>query len=743
MITINPIIPAELLPSDKTINSTAWEVSTQPVFTIENYIVGRLALNTVNTTSATFDIDESKLLSKYLFVRVQFKFSDGTVSRFTDCFEYEIPDFIGFAYTSLIKIPVAEAYLKYENVNDNTITGSLFIKTDSFRDYNNMTEHAYTDWKLTRDDGNVVYQKTGHFLLNPEELYELKIPIELLEDQVSYTINCSYKGKNDAVSGELAYKFQSFLSNNYFKVIIVSDFISGRIVYFKVDPKTTQFSKVNFVVEDSNGLAVLQNLNQETVLPRLNLANNLINGETYTLKGYLTLSTGFNTPTETISTFTVKESVLYKIDNRIYPEKVGKLSSIENGINNTLSSIQLDDEIILIGNNTTRNIDKYRFINNKLTYIGKALTIEESENIGILNLNILKLYNGNIIVNYGFNTKYSRTNGNVFRLYRYNPADQSFTLLNQLRFNNMGNSTANSTSMIASPNGDVYFIPSYQYTENNEKESLLIYKIDMSTFTIGATYPLPFIAKQNVSLIPTKDKFKFLILGGSENRYEVDGQMTWKRENHETFMFDVSNDIITKTSLELYTEENGYKIDPYFYSFQGYLRADGKIALFNSSLDGPKVGIQDVFLIDTDTMTVSNLNIDIPGEDVYKSTIRLNNGGFIRISTTFNAINKVIYYPSSSNETITVPDDEYVSTLTIPVGQTVYLTSVNFGKIIIEGTSPDNTGKLVLLVKDKEYIYTYSTLVIGKTSYITPEERANFEHIVIVNSTDAKLLDTM
>ena len=59
-----------------------------------------------------------------------------------------------------------------------------------------MTEHAYTNWKLVRDDGTLVYEKTAHFLANPENLYEVEIPANLLEDEVSYTINCQYKGKN-------------------------------------------------------------------------------------------------------------------------------------------------------------------------------------------------------------------------------------------------------------------------------------------------------------------------------------------------------------------------------------------------------------------------------------------------------------------------------------------------------------------------------------------------------------------
>ncbi len=744
MITINPIIPAEFLPT-KSILATAWEVSKQPIFSIENYIVGRLALNTVNKTSATFSIDESTLLSKDLFVRVQYKFTDGTVSDFTDGFVYEIPDFIGYMYTSNIRIPKVTAYLNYVVVNESTVEGSLYLKSNAFRDFNSMTEHAYTFWKLVRDDGIVVFEKTVHFLTNPENLYEVEIPANLLEDEVSYTINCQYKGKNDAISGILNYKFQSFLSNTYFKTVVMSEFTSGRITYLKVDPKTTQFKGVNFTLEDSQGNVVIEALNQETVYPRLAVPNNLVNGEVYTLKGYLTLQNGNTTPVETIGTFLIKDSLLYLYnESLVVPDVVSSLGTIQTGINNSLSSIQMDDGIILIGNNVTKTINKYRMVDGKLVYVGVALTIEDSENIGILNLNIMKMYNGKVVINFGYNTKFATNNGNVFRVYTYNPADQSFTLLNQLRFPNMGNGTASSTSMITTPDNDIYFIPSYALDANGVRESLKIYKIKYSTFTVEKTIDLPFVAKQNVSLVPTKNVNEYLIIGGSENRYEVDGQMTWKRENQTVYKLNSSNDTVLPFGLELFDEGTGiYVIDPYYYSLQGYVRADGKVALYNSSVDGPKMKLQNVFILDTDTKVVVQHNLDVSDEDVYKSSIRLNDGSVLRISSTYTGTDKVLMYPASLGS-ITNPGIEVVTgKLVVHVGETKYLTEVNFDKIVIEGDSPTNTGTLILLVAGKEFVYNYGTIILGKTQTLTAEEKGKYSQVVVVNNSTVRITDAI
>lgn len=744
MITINPIIPAEFLPT-KSILATAWEVSKQPIFSIENYIVGRLALNTVNKTSATFSIDESTLLSKDLFVRVQFKFTDGTVSDFTDGFAYEIPDFIGYMFTSNIRIPKVTAFLNYSVVNETTVEGSLYLNSNAFRDFNNMTEHAYTFWKLVRDDGIVIFEKTAHFLTNPENLYEVDIPASLLEDEVSYTINCQYKGKNDAVSGILNYKFQSFLSNIYFKTVVMSEFTSGRITYLKVDPKTTQFKGVNFTLEDSQGNVVIEALNQETVFPKMAVPNNLINGEVYTLKGYLTLQNGNTTPIETIGTFLIKDSMLYLYnESLVVPNVVSSLGTIQTGINNSLSSIQMDDGIILIGNNVTKTINKYRMVDGKLVYVGVALTIEDSENIGILNLNIMKMYNGKVVVNFGYNTKFASNNGNVFRVYTYNSADQSFTLLNQLRFPNMGNGTASSTSMITTPNNDIYFIPSYTLDPNGVRESLKIYKIKYSTFTVEKTIDLPFVAKQNVSLVPTKNVNEYLIIGGSENRYEVDGQITWKRENQTVYTLNSSNDTVLPFGLELFDEDTGvYAIDPYYYSLQGYLRADGKVALYNSSVDGPKMKLQNVFILDTDAKVVVQHNLDVSDEDVYKSSIRLNDGSVIRISSTYTGTDKVLMYPTTLGS-ITNPGIEVVTgKLVVHVGETKYLTEVNFDKIVIEGDSPTNTGTLILLIAGKEFVYNYGTIILGKTQTLTAEEKGKYSQVVVVNNSTVRITDAI
>ena len=124
--------------------------------------------------------------------------------------------------------------------------------------------------------------------------------------------------------------------------------------------------------------------------------------------------------------------------------------------------------------------------------------------------------------------------------------------------------------------------------------------------------------------------------------------MTWKRENQTVYTLNSSNDTVLPFGLELFDEGTGvYAIDPYYYSLQGYLRADGKVALYNSSVDGPKMKLQNVFILDTDTKVIVQHNLDVSDEDVYKSSIRLNDGSVLRISSTYTGTDKVLIYPTT------------------------------------------------------------------------------------------------
>lgn len=740
---ITPVIPENLLPG-QTIKATAWEISKQPVFDIGNYILGRMPFNILNKTSVSMDIDTTNLLSPYVYVRVQYQFMDDSISDFTQPFLFEIEEFIGVTNTSIIKIPKISVNLDYQVV-DEEMVGHLILSGDEFRDYKEITTHAETIWSIVKDSGEIIHQVTANYVTSPENLRNLTLPLTVLNDADSYSINVTYVGTNAIPSGILAYKLQTYIRNKYFDARIIGEMIAGKYIYMSILPKTTKYSKISLqLVDDLNGNILSSLPDQKTLYPRLlipkkdtadlSIANN---GKNYRLEGKLTLTNGVITPIEIISNSGVIANMENVIDlNAIYQEKYSYAGTINTGINNIQCSVQLDDGSILIGDNVAKTISRYKFVAERLIKIDTPIVLDDSENIGPLYLNIVKRNDGTIVVNYGANTKYVKTHSNVFRLYRFNPANKSFTLLNQMRLTGMGYATSMTASMIVNPSDDIYFIPAYTVDAEEDKQPLQIYKINGTTWTINKTIPLPFSAKQNVSLIPTKEENSFLILGGSENKYEVQDRMVWKREHDVIYTFDAVSENISPTSLSMAA------VDQYASMLQGFLRKDGKVILFNASDTGLQKYNHDVYLIDTTDWTIEHIANDLPDDFLYRSTIKMIDGGFIRISTTMNATNYVYHYPIGASASITNP--LYGTTeliITVAVGETKYFNATDFEKVVIEGTSIVDTGKAVVLVDATEVTYDYRTLLIGKDVTIGRLEHDSYENIVVYNNAMLTIID--
>ena len=133
----------------------------------------------------------------------------------------------------------------------------------------------------------------------------------------------------------------------------------------------------------------------------------------------------------------------------------------------------------------------------------------------------------------------------------------------------------------------------------------------------------------------------------------------------------------------------------------------------------------------------------VSDEDVYKSSIRLNDGSVIRISSSYTGTDKVLMYPASL-ESIVNPGIEVVTgKLVVHVGETKYLTEVNFEKLVVEGDSPTNTGTLILLIAGKEFTYNYGTIILGKTQTLSAEEKGKYSQVVVVNNTTVRITDAI
>ena len=744
MLTIP--IHVEDTPSDiNTVVATSWELAIYPDFKVENYIIGRMLESIVNRVELNMAIDENKLVNKNIYYRCKYHYADRKPTEWTKFKVFTLTGEVLPNITSVIEMPKAESWVEYADI-DNILTGTFHIKTSAFRDYSGNSTHHKTLCTVTNTIGSVLYTEEAikTSALEVGNLYMFSIPVSTFEDQDMYTINITYVGSNGIHSGVLNHKYESYLVedavnhvSDYVTGNKITNVVSGRAAYFKIAPKTMQLQSINMHLKDAEtDTIVTENLNQETIYPKLNIPTYVDTGKVYDIMTSLNLKDGGTTVPVKLISMTIADNDLRVIDvNATYKDQYSYMGSVTNPGLSTQSTEQLDDGHILIANTSTKSIDMYAIVNEELVFVKQAIKLPAYENVAMVNVNIIKMYNGKILVNYNADNKALLGQKLVFNLYDYNAGNLTFTLANQVKVNNFGDSTSYSSSLFAAPNGDVYFIPAISYT-GNERTLLKMHKLDANTFQTSVVGSLPFDAIRHVSIVPTASKTKFLVLNGSENEFIVDGKTSWKRENNSVFEFDTGTHLYNDLSIDMSV------LPQAMYNVQSYLRKDGKILIFNSSRSGTTVDDQNTALIDLDTKTVTLLNNDLPDNMIYRSTVVLNNGEFIRIVSNPEATHSVYRYVGDSLNTVVTPIVENRNAdLIVPAGQTVEIDNMsNYGKIVIQGTSMENTGKLVSTDKGLPGEFYYNTLIISDDVVLDSSEYNHYERIIVINSADAKFM---
>jgi len=741
-------IPIQELPSNiADVVATSWEIAIYPDFKVENYIIGRMLESTVNRTELNMAIDENKLVNKNIYYRYKFHYADNSTSGWVDYKVFVLTDVVLPNITSIIEMPSAKSSVVYRE-EDGLLKGYLCIETSPYRDFSNSSTHHKTLCTVTNHIGTVLFSEEAIKTQTIEQgnLKYFEIPVETFADNTMYTINVTYVGSNGIQSGVLNHKFESYLVDDAINQI--SDYVSGekitsiaegKVAYFKVVPKTTQFASVNMHLRDSETeVIVSENLSQETIYPKLNIPNTIDNNKVYNIMSSVNLKDGTTTTPVNIVSMVIEDNVLRIVDvDATYKDMYSYMGSINNAGLSVQSTEQLDDGHILVANTNTKSIDMYTIVNEQLQFVKVGIQLPAYEEVAMVNVNIVKMYNGKILVNYGAYNKNLHGQEQVFNLYDYNAGNQTFGLVNQTRLENVGDSTGYSSSLFVAPSNDVYFIPAVDYTVDNQRDLLKLWKIDHNSFLPSIVNNLPFNAIRHVSMAPTANPSKFIIFNGSANEFVVDGRTVWKRENNKVYSYDVTTGLFTDLQIDM----SGLPQE--MYNVQGYLRRDGKILLFNSSKSGTTIDDQNTALIDIDAKTVSLLNNDLPDNMIYRSTIVLNNGEFIRIVSNPEFTHSVYRYVGDSLETIVAPIVENRNTdLLVPAGETVTVDNLSlYGKIVIQGTNMTDTGTLISTDKGLPGEFYYNTLIISGDTVLSSSEYNSYENVIIINDANVQMLD--
>lgn len=720
------VVPEDIVPpSGGTHVATSWQVALYPDFRNDYFKIADSLVDLANLTSYEGMVDV--LNDDKVYYRYKLHFNDGSVSEWSKVYSYlMVPNHL-YRETNVIKTPKVIAVTDYTN----NIDGELVITSDKFHVYLGNGTHISTSWIILDDLQNEIYAN----LEDTINLTNLKIPLSLLEDDKLYTVLVKYHDGANIASDYGKFVFNSFIvKGNYYQVTPVNEFILNSELFFNLNLFTTEFKGVDILIKDLEGNIVASNTHQRTITPSV-VTSGLLLDTTYEVVSRLKFRDNTFTSHQLIFSKAVKDNLLFETDSvTTYLNKYDFIQELMTSGSTVQSSQQLYDGSILLTTNKSNIISLYKIVNGILTKQKDVISLPVEDNIGIPYINILPLYNGNVVINYGTNTNSLDNQKSVFKLFKYNPITMEFTELNSIIREYEWLSTAVSSSAFVDPSNNIYYVPAVEADTDGKLIPLSMYKLNTTTFEVTKVNDLPFTALKHVSLTPLS-KTTFLVYGGSVSSTIVNLKTVWNRDNNNFYLYDTTTNTMTEVG------SFDASIDTSYSNFQGYLRRDGKVAMFNSVTSGDKLGIQNVIVLDPSNYSTVITNSDMQDNMSYRSTIVLRSGEYLRFSAKVRDAQVMYKYISNSmslgelDENTTVLNDP--KHLFVSAGEVINIESLgDFDSITIDGDSLESTGILYYQSPTSDNIeeYNYTDLIITKDRTITETEFTtnNWDNITIL-----------
>lgn len=721
-------LPSTITPGDiGDVTSVSWELAIYPDFKVTNYLLAQMFDSKTNITSLTIGIDETKLVNKRIYFRVKFHYGTERVSEWSQPQNFLVEDALLPEASALIETPSLESEVIYgEEISPE---GFVQILSSAFRDYSGTSIHHSSIWTVKNDIGGILFDQE---VTDVEGLRELKLPASLFVDNEVYNVNLTYVAKNAVISGEANYTLETYIDDGYLSAKLEAVPKAGKLLYVNVAPKTTKFKAANLYLEQADGTPINESLDQPTTTPKILIPPSVTVGDGFLIKSSLILEDETVTQKELVKVTTVEPNLLSEINpEATYKDVYSYMGTVVDDGLVVSSSEQLDDGLILLGNNLTKTISLYEVVNEQLVKVKDVLSIPSHEEVANMEFSVIKRYDGKLVINYIAKNNTLKSQESVFALYDYNPVTRELLLNDITRFMNTTGATARNRSHYVAPNNDIYFIPANEYDVDGNSIALSLYKLSATTFFISKVETLPFTAIKHVSIVPTADVNKFIILNGSTNEFIVDNRIVWRRENDAIYEYDSSTSTFTQLNVDLST------LPTELYSYQGYLRRDGKIILFNCSKTGSTVDNQNTIILDLESESVEILNNDLPDDLIYNTTVDLTNGEYIRISTSVESDHRVYRYVGDSLEVIIPPVivDRDID-LVIPHGETETVEDLSLYRTIrMEGSAT-----LVSLDPEYEGIYGSEVLFIAQDVDIDLSQ-FTFSQLIIIKEREVIIQD--
>lgn len=663
----------------------------------------------------------------------------------------------GYKFSNVI---VTTPYVKTEINTSNLNTNYLKVTLEGFQVLLGYGKHKYTTWDFVDDSGKSVFKREK----DEDNLTEILIPYDIFDSTKLYLLKAKFITDTNGYSNYGCYVLNNLTTEKLqYDLQPIKPFNIGQSLFYKANYKISNIRNIAIIIKEVLGDVEKEVFRKDDYLPTRSIeidTSNFSEGAVYRLYSYAKINLNgeiVNTTTSLYDTFSlIPNNMNIPSVDADYPGKYTKLNNLVLGGTVTVTR-ELKNGNFIIGKNSSNTFSIYGRYNNTIRDTGLSFELPYGSSTSLYNpyVNVLPLYNDNVMINYCIYTDGSNYRTSIWAIYKIDLVTNKPVLLTYKLFTDELFSTSMNSSAVVAKDNSVYYIPARYEKVRGTPDLLPIFKIEYKDNDLVRTVIKDVAIEnvyRNITMCPSGDQplnqEEFIILGGTDKEGtpitdgtgNQTGTYQFKLLNRNIYKFKVNKDY-SNSSLDVIGSLPGaFNLDK--YSLSAFLRKDGKIVVFNNSDTGTQYVNSQTFTLDL-TKTDSSMyaiddnesTIDLP----FRTTVIGNNGDFIRISYTDENMMYVLLYPH--NKLTSYEDDSAVinKNLVVPIGRVVTIENPYlYDSIVIEGTDDDHTG--IIKWADQNFIrtLTYKDKIITRDTVVTQAEAdmVSKEHLWILDGVN-------
>lgn len=787
-LTHRPLIPASLnlkhAGTELQLSYSSDFTSTADIIPNPNGYEGRhvcLATDGVDITAPYTDVEVDT--DRIIYVRYRI-LMDSTLDP-TDTIEYmqtsewsRISSTEGSDIYTLTGLIISTPSVFMDQTTGGILEDQLKFSADGFKNIKGDGAHVSTSWVVEDGDGEILFKR----MRDTDNKYNILLPSTMFSGDKIYNIKAKFHNELGGESnfGCFTYNPNITVTGN-FELKPVLPFTKYQDLYFRFMLLKPNIVKLGIIIKENKYDSEVEVYRNENFTPRTSIripsnTINLVVGRTYKVYAFCTVNNGgytYNTALTKTCEFTYQDPTVYPLLSATdYPQLYGDLGRVSTG-NVIVNTAEFKNGLFVMAGNSA----------NKLCLYGKygkgimatkiefdlpftAGEVEDDDNTVLPYINVLPMYNGMFAINYCiFNrTNYRRS---YWAFYNIDLVNNEVTLAgtkeqSTAMFADEYLSTAVSSSAVVARDNTIYYIPA-GYVPTNDMEDLPLFSIKFTGTQVVRTKIKDVVKegiKRYMTMCPRNAEVNgnedFLIIGGTTDEefneitsegYVLDGVTYSKLSNKDILNFNTGTRAITKLGELGHTGAEELDFPVQVYNIAAYRRADGKIVLFNNSINGDYKYDTSTYIIDPETLAESgtigavkennDTRVDIP----FRSTVRMNNGDFVRFSYVGAMYNQSLLYSAQPLLNYTDAEITINKNLVVKPGEVIAIENMYlYDTVTIQGTSLDNTGIIRWTDKNVLRVLDFRHRIFTRDATLTKEEQARIpaEFMVVLTGVTVR-----